>query len=128
AAACAMTFASQAYALNPATTLAPSTVHLFISGSSALQVTIGQIASSLFQPGTIDTYFDQTGNGANYRAYSGTFKTNLPSQFASLDGKNGVVYEQARGGSLMGIIPVATASAVNTNLPNTEILDLNTCT
>ena len=125
AAVCAMAFAGQAFALSPTVTTAASTTPLFISGSSALQVTIGQIATSLFAPGTIDVYFDQTGNGANYRAYSGTFKSGITGITA---GTNGVIYEMAKGGSLMGIIPVATATAVNTGLPTTQILDMTTCT
>lgn len=125
AAVCAMAFASQAHALTPAVTLAAGTNHVFVSGSSALQVTIGQIAANLFQAGTIDVYFDASGNGANYRAYSGTFKAGITGVTA---GTNGVLYEMAKGGSLMGIIPVATASATNAGLSATQILDLNTCT
>lgn len=125
AAVCALAFASQAHALNPATTLAAGTNHVFVSGSSALQVTIGQIAAAMFQPGTIDVYFDASGNGANYRAYSGTFKAGITGVTA---GTNGVIYEQANGGSLMGIIPVASANSVNAGLPATAILNLNTCT
>lgn len=125
AAVCAMAFASQAHALTPAVTLAAGTNHVFVSGSSALQVTIGQIAAALFQAGTIDVYFDATGNGANYRAYSGTFKAGIAGITA---GTNGVLYEMGKGGSLMGIIPVATASATNAGLSATQILNLNTCT
>ncbi len=124
AAVCAMAFAGQAFALSPTVTAAAATTPLFISGSSALQVTIGQIATSLFTAGTIDVYFDTTGNGANYRAYSGTFKSVITGITA---GTNGVIYEMAKGGSLMGIVPVATATAVNTGLPTTQILDMTTC-
>lgn len=124
AAVCAMAFAGQAFALSPTVTTAASTTPLFISGSSALQVTIGQIATSLFAPGSIDVYFDPTGNGANYRAYSGTFKSGITGISS---GSNGVIYEMAKGGSLMGIVPVATANFANTGLPNTQILDMTTC-
>jgi hypothetical protein len=122
---CAMACASQAYALNPTTTTAAGTVPLFISGSSALQNTIGQIASGLFVSGTIDAYFDTSGNGANYRVYSGTFKSTAPGGLAGL---NGAVYEMAKGGSIMGVVPVALANATAVPGTPTQILDMTTCT
>ena len=122
AAVCALAFSSQVHAA----ATAPTT--LFISGSSALQVTIGQIAANMFVAGTVNTYFDASGNGANYRAYTGTFvSTNADLNAASLGGKPGVVYEMAKGGSLMGILPVAAAANVS-GLPSTLVLDLTTCT
>ena len=127
AAVCALAFAGQAFALNPATTTAAGTIPLFISGSSALQQTIGQIATSLFVSGTIDAYFDSTGNGANYRTYSGTFKSAAPVP-SSLWGKNGAVYEMAKGGSILGVVPVALADANAVSSTPTKILDMTTCT
>lgn len=113
---CAMAFAGQAFALNPTVTAAiPATNTLFISGSSALQNGIGQIAQSLFVPGTLDVYFNGTAagvaSGANYRAYSGTVAAGVGIP-ATLAGQNVVIYETGAGGSINGVNPVALRTAV----------------
>lgn len=113
---CAMAFAGQAFALNPTVTAAiPATNTLFISGSSALQNGIGQIAQSLFVAGTLDVYFNGTAagvaSGANYRAYSGTVAAGVGIP-ATLAGQNVVIYETGAGGSINGVNPVALRTAV----------------
>ncbi|HET7832177.1 MAG TPA: hypothetical protein VFK88_04355 [Gallionella sp.] len=115
-AVCALAFAGQAAALNLATTQAiPATNTLFISGSSALQNGIGQIAQSLFVAGTLDVYFNGTAagvaSGNNYRAYSGTVAAGVGIP-ATLAGQNVVIYETGAGGSIMGVNPVALRTAV----------------
>jgi ABC-type phosphate transport system substrate-binding protein len=110
AAACALAFTGHAFALTPAAS-STAQVQFFVSGSSALQLTLGQIAVGLFQPGTIDAFFDGTGttaSGKDYRAYSGTFS----SAAGSLSGKSGVIYETAKGGSIYGIVPVGLSQNV----------------
>jgi hypothetical protein len=134
AAACALAFAGQAFAVTPATT---PDVQLFISGSSALQNAIGQIATDIFVAGTIDEMWDgavtaATGttaatavpNGSSYRAYFGTVKTGATTSAitipASLAGKNVLIYNTGAGGSIKGVNPVALATPVNR-------LDITTC-
>ena len=121
AAACACVFASQAYAVAPTPAqAAASTVKLFVSGSSALQSTLGQIANGLFTAGTVSVFFDgtaTTASGKNYRAYAGTFSA---AAGATLSGKTGVIYETGVGGSINGVVPVALATTVGK-------IDLTTC-
>ncbi len=114
-AVCALAFAGQALAVGPTPSQAnASMVKLFISGSSALQNTIGQVANGLFTVGTMSVFFDgaatATGaSGKNYRAYAGTFSA---AAGATLSGKTGVVFETGAGGSIVGVVPVALATAV----------------
>ncbi len=125
ATACALAFASQAYAVTPSTT---PDVQLFLSGSSALQNAIGQIHLDMCQPNTIDEMWDGTGavpSGSNYRAYFCTFKSTTTTTSgitipAALLGKNVLLYNTAAGGSIKGINPIANA------LPVTR-LDITTC-
>ena len=110
AAVCALAFVGQAFAVGPTPSAASaSTTKLFISGSSALQTTIGQIANGLFTPGTLSVFFDGTAtatgaSGKNYRAYAGTFNAGIAGITA---GTTGVMYETAAGGSIVGVVPVA---------------------
>jgi ABC-type phosphate transport system substrate-binding protein len=114
-AVCAMAFAGQAFAVTPTPSVAnASAVKLFISGSSALQNTIGQIANGLFTAGTMSVFFDGTAtatgaSGKNYRAYAGTFSATTA---AGLAGTTGVIFETGAGGSIMGVVPVANATTV----------------
>ena len=107
AAVCALAFVGQAFAVGPTPSVAAgSTTKLFISGSSALQTTIGQIANGLFTPGSLSVFFEGTAtatgaSGKNYRAYAGTF-----SAASGLTG-SGIMYETAAGGSINGVVPVA---------------------
>lgn len=123
--ACALACAGQAYAVTPATV---PDAQLFISGSSALQNAIGQIATDLFVAGTIDEMYDGTGtvpNGGSYRAYFGTVKPAGATSTgvvipASIAGKNVLIYNTGAGGSIKGVVPVALATPVNR-------LDITTC-
>lgn len=121
AAVCALAFAGQAFAAAPTPAQAAASQNsLFISGSSALQNTIGQIANGIFTAGTVSVFEDGSAtvpSGNNYRAYAGTFSA---AAGAALAGQTGVVYETAKGGSIMGVVPVALAQNVNR-------IDLTTC-
>ena len=108
-AACALAFAGQAFALSPSTT---PDVTLFISGSSALQLVIGQLANGMMQPGTLDVYYDSASNGSNSRAYFGTMKTDS-SIPAALQGKKVLLINRAQGGSIYGVNPVAQATPLS---------------
>jgi ABC-type phosphate transport system substrate-binding protein len=114
AAVCALAFAGQAFAAGPtASAAAGSAVSLYISGASALQGTIGQIANGLFTTGSISVFYDgaatATGSsGKNYRAYAGT----LNSTAGAAAGKTAVIYNTAAGGSIKGVVNVALATPV----------------
>ncbi len=108
-AACALAVAGQAFALAPTTT---PDVTLFISGSSALQLVIGQLANGMMQAGTLDVYYDSASNGSNSRAYFGTMKTDSSIPTA-LQGKKVLIINRAQGGSIYGVNPVAQATALS---------------
>ena len=118
-AACALAFAGQASALP---TTATADVTLFISGSSAVQTMIGQVAKSMMVPASLDAYFDLdavNGNGKNYRAYFGQASAAAMAAYPSLVsatpgvGKNILILETAKGGSIQGVNPVALSTPVN---------------
>ena len=111
-AACALAFAGQAFALSPTTT---PDVTVYISGSSALQMVIGQLANGIMQSGTLDVYYDSASGGSNSRGYFGTMKTtaqdsSIPS---SLSGKKVLIINRSQGGSIYGVNPVAQATALS---------------
>ena len=114
--ACAAALAGlsgQAFALSPSAS-AGATVQLFIAGSSAQQQSLGALAASVCQTGTIDVFGSgsPTVDGKDYRAYSCTIKTTAmdPTITANLSGKSMLVVERAKGGSIYGVIPVARTS------------------
>ena len=130
--ACAMAFAGQAMALSPTVVAADATagtlVTLKISGSSALQNGVSEVSEDLCQAGTIDEFWDgttTTASGSNFRAVACTVKTTgsvvpgltIPS---SIGGKPVLIYDTAKGGSIYGVNPVATGSAVG-------FVDYTTC-
>lgn len=104
----------QAFALNP-TDSAAAPVHAFISGSSAQQKSLGAIATSMCQTGTIDVYYDSATGGKNHRAYSCT----VTGTGTALDTKNMLINNRAQGGSGFGVIPVARAQAIDSMVINT---------
>lgn len=123
-ATCALAFAGNAAALTPST--APD-VTLFISGSSALQIMIGQVTKSLFVNGTTaadrtDVFYDGTtaaATGKNYRGYFGVGAATLP---ATLAGKKILVLETALGGSIQGVNPVALSQTVGALTPSSCVM------
>ena len=123
-ATCALAFAGQAAALTPATT---PDVQLYISGSSALQIMLGQVAANMFVNGTTaadrtDVFYDGTAaaaSGKNYRAYFGVGKSTLA---ATLAGKKILIIDTALGGSFMGVNPVATKANLATLLPSSCVM------
>jgi len=118
-AACALAFAGQAAALPPST--ASYDVTMFVSGSSALYTMIGQVATSMFEPGTIDVMWDGTATtpgGKSYRAYSGRANAAAIAAYPSLEsatpgvGKTILMLNRSAGGSIQGVNPVATSTAI----------------
>jgi hypothetical protein len=125
AAACAAALslsAGQALALTPFE--APD-VDIYLSGASAPQNLLGEIAKKMFV-GTEGTdyfvYYDNGGtpalsttsdDGKSYRAYYGVVK-NDPSIKTSLHGKKVLLVNRAKGGSVWGVNPVARAEAIAT--------------
>jgi hypothetical protein len=128
-AACALAIAGQAFAA-PWTT-APGTdpaATAFVSGSSALQFSIGATIEQLLDPTTISVYYDGTvvtdpvtsvvtakASGSNYRAYFGKpsaamIAANPTTLTAATDV---LVLETAKGGSIMGVTPVVRQVKVN---------------
>ena len=116
-AVCALAFAGQAAALSPSTT---PDVTIFLSGSSAAQTMIGQVAKSMMDPTTLDVYWDGSAtvpSGKNYRAYFGRASAAAIAAYPSLDAGGGVgkkilLLETALGGSIQGVNPVSTSSTV----------------
>lgn len=143
-AACALACTSQAYALAPTTT---PDVTLFISGSSALQTMIGQVAKSMFVNGVTatdktDVFFDGTAaaaSGKNYRGYFGVANAAAIAAYPSLEtapgsgiGKKVLIRETALGGSIQGVNPVALSQTVGSInmagcvMPTTPLVDAAT--
>lgn len=107
--ACAMALAAgQAFAHGPS--VVPD-LEVFISGSSALQNSLGKIVEGMMTAGTIDVYYDfaAAGNGKSYRAYFGT----VGGTGTALDGKKVLLHDRAAGGSFQGVGPVARAQAIS---------------
>ena len=105
---------TQAFALDAATTAAPATIKLYISGSSALQSVIEgllrQNCAGATPLGTaaIDGTFTRY-SSADGNVYSCTTITN--SDFgAAFDSKNVAVIKRDTGGSAFGVFPLASAT------------------
>lgn len=122
-AACALVcagLATQAQA-TPASAFAAPDLTVYLSGASAPQNFLGGLASQLFD-GAFFTYFDNGGtpgttvtgdDGAGYRAYFGTMKTTTDIP-ATLRGKNVLLTDRAKGGSVWGVNAVARSEKIAT--------------
>lgn len=96
---------------------------LFISGASAVQGGLGQIASSLFQSGTSYLFHPAGSTGrtsSDYRAYAGKLATAAGGWGV---GTNVIIVNRARGGSVWGVNPVARGESIE-NL----VVTASTCT
>jgi len=85
---------------------------LFISGASAVQGGLGQIATTLFQPGTSYLFHPAASTGrtnSDYRAYAGKLASAAGTWAA---GTNVIIVNRARGGSVQGVNPVARGQAI----------------
>lgn len=85
---------------------------LFISGASAVQNGLGQIAASLFQPGTSYLFHPSAASGrtsADYRAYAGRLARAAGGWPI---GTPVIIVNRARGGSVWGVNPVARGAAI----------------
>jgi hypothetical protein len=98
--ACLLAFAApSAMALNPATTVAASTVQVYASGASAQINSIGGLFGTMCVGGTLDTYVFS----GNVRGYSCTIAAGV----SALAGKNVYFMYNADGGSGNGVYPIA---------------------
>ncbi len=133
AAACAAALslsAGQALAL---TAFEAPEVDIYLSGASAPQNLLGEIANKLFDSAQgIFVYHDNNATTANfgddgrsYRAYFGVVK-NDPSIRESLRGKKVLLVNRAKGGSVWGVNPVARAEAIATMKIDSASCTLNT--
>ncbi len=133
AAACAAALslsAGQALAL---TAFEAPEVDIYLSGASAPQNLLGEIANKLFDSAQgIFVYhliLESTANfgddGRSYRAYFGVVK-NDPSIRESLRGKKVLLVNRAKGGSVWGVNPVARAEAIATMKIDSASCTLNT--
>ena len=102
-----------AMALNPSD-IDGDEVVLHISGASAQQKTLGEILTA-FCDGDLHVYKDDPTTGSDgkaWRNYACTIKTetggadDIPD---SLEGKELLVYNRSKGGSVWGVVPVARA-------------------
>ena len=74
-----------------------------------MQGTLGKIAEGMMTAGTIDVFYDNASGGKDYRAYFGT----VSGTGTALDGKKVLLHNRANGGSIMGVNPVAQATAIS---------------
>lgn len=84
---------------------------LYISGASAVQGGLGQIAASLFT-GTNYFFTPSVASGrtsSDYRAYAGKLATSAGGWAA---GTNVIIINRARGGSVQGVNPVARGTSI----------------
>lgn len=102
-AACALALAApSAFALNPATTGAATTVQIYMSGASAQISSIEGLFGTMCVPGTLDRY-NSLEDASNIRGYSCTIAAGV----STLAGKNVFVSYNAGGGSGNGVYPIA---------------------
>jgi hypothetical protein len=95
---------------NAKTAPAASTVELFIAGAPSEQAVIASIAGDLFDPGTVDRFYDDGGKagewaGHDYTAYRGVVR----GSGTELDGQRVTIHYRAKGGAIYGVNPVALA-------------------
>ena len=94
---------------------------LFISGASAVQGGLGEIANSLFQAGTSYLFHHAAATGrtsADYRAYAGRLRSAAGGWAA---GTNVIIVNRARGGSVWGVNPVARPVGVGTAIESMAV-------
>jgi len=85
---------------------------LFVSGASAVLAGFSQIATSLFQPGTVSQFTPSAASGAtatDYVAFAGRLQTAAGGWAA---GTPVIIINRARGGSVWGVNPVARATVI----------------
>jgi len=119
AAACAAALGLSAGNALALTAFEAPDVEIYLSGASAPQNLLGEIANKFFDAGQgIFVYHDNnataatfTDDGRSYRAYYGVVK-NDPSINPALVGKKVRLINRAKGGSVWGVNPVARAEAI----------------
>ena len=98
-------------AMKPA--LAASPVDLFIAGAPSEQAVVASIADDLFDPATLERFYDDGGKagelaGHDYTAYRGIVR----GSGTELDGQRVTIHYRAKGGAIYGVNPVALALPV----------------
>lgn len=93
---------------------------LYISGASAVQGGLGEIANTLFQAGT-SYYFEPNvavsgRSSADYRAYAGRLAAAAGGWAA---GTPVIIVNRARGGSVQGVNPVARGESIESMVVST---------
>ena len=115
----------QAYALDPATSNAASTVKVYMSGATAMRNIIGGLFTENCAAGTLDVYYSGVGtfsgfafaaSGDAHRVYTCTLTAASPI----LPGKNVAFFKSDIGGSGQGVFPVYLRS-------QRGFLDLTSC-
>lgn len=91
----------------------------FISGASATQTGLSQIATTLFQAGSFRLSNVSTGS-KNFEAIAGTLKNDVA--YGPWKNKNVIIIDRVLGGSVWGVNPVARAHKVQT-----LIVDATSC-
>lgn len=79
---------------------------VYVSGASAVQGGLNQIASTLFQPGF---FYFQSANAGDYRGFAGKL-ANATANWPV--GTNVIFINRAKGGSVQGVNPVARGTAI----------------
>jgi hypothetical protein len=133
AAACAAALSLSAGQAMALTAFEAPDVNIYLSGASAPQNLLGEIANKMFDAGQgIFVYHDDNGSvgnfgddGKSYRAYYGVVKAD-PSIKVSLHGKKVLLVNRAKGGSVWGVNPVARAEAIATMKIDSASCTLNT--
>lgn len=122
AVACAAVSAQAQVAGTPAQAIVDDAVAngrvFFISGASAVQAGLGQIAASLFT-GTNYYFTPSAASGrtaSDYRAYAGKL-TQAAGGWPA--GSNVIIVNRARGGSVQGVNPVARGQSIESLLVST---------
>lgn len=125
--------ASGAHALTPAEIAAARTAgtikEVSISGASALRLSLAAYVAEICAPGTLYVYFNGTlpvtaSSGNNHRAYACNLAADVKSSgngYAA--GTPVVVYKRDQGGSVQGVNPIAS----NTAIAHMKIVDDSTC-
>lgn len=112
AAASMLALVGSAHALTPAAIDTArgdgSLKEVYLSGASALRLSLGAYIQEICNAGDFDVFFDSA-TGANHRAYSCTLKTSVGNWTA---GTPVLVYKRDQGGSGQGVNPVAQQTPI----------------
>lgn len=104
---------AQAHALSPADALSASTTKLFLSGSPSVSGVLQAVMGANCTANSLTVYVDAATKGARHRVFTCTVNsTGAWAKQFGLGGKNVAIFKQEFGGSLAGVSPVATGTAI----------------